>query len=183
MPCKLRWAKGNLGAADGVAAGGPALDRRPERSRIEALMSLAASRPLAGAPDMADRRYAGMAGEARCSQDLAALARYGFGQRAARQPARNSQQDWCTQGHILRHTGQIPLFIEEVARQLIDRGVLTGRCRPVCRERRTGTRWKFPRPCRASSPPVSIACPRKTRHCCNLRPWSDRAFRRICLPP
>jgi tetratricopeptide (TPR) repeat protein len=27
--------------------------------------------------------------------------------------------------HIIRHTGQIPLFIEEVARQLISRGVLT----------------------------------------------------------
>lgn len=27
---------------------------------------------------------------------------------------------------ILRHTGQIPLFIEEVARQLMDRGVVTG---------------------------------------------------------
>jgi len=26
--------------------------------------------------------------------------------------------------HMLRHTGQVPLFIEEVARQLIDRGVL-----------------------------------------------------------
>lgn len=26
--------------------------------------------------------------------------------------------------HILRHTGQVPLFIEEVARQLIDRGIL-----------------------------------------------------------
>jgi class 3 adenylate cyclase/tetratricopeptide (TPR) repeat protein len=29
-------------------------------------------------------------------------------------------------GHILRHTGQVPLFIEEVARQLISRGVLGG---------------------------------------------------------
>ncbi len=28
--------------------------------------------------------------------------------------------------HILRHTGQVPLFIEEVARQLINRGVLEG---------------------------------------------------------
>jgi class 3 adenylate cyclase/tetratricopeptide (TPR) repeat protein len=28
--------------------------------------------------------------------------------------------------HILRHTGQIPLFIEEVARQLVNRGVLEG---------------------------------------------------------
>ena len=28
--------------------------------------------------------------------------------------------------HILRHTGQVPLFIEEVARQLINRGVLDG---------------------------------------------------------
>ena len=28
--------------------------------------------------------------------------------------------------HILRHTGQVPLFIEEVARQLIDRGALEG---------------------------------------------------------
>ncbi len=28
--------------------------------------------------------------------------------------------------HILRHTGQIPLFIEEVARQLINRGVIDG---------------------------------------------------------
>lgn len=27
-------------------------------------------------------------------------------------------------GHILRHTGQVPLFIEEVARQLLNRGVL-----------------------------------------------------------
>ena len=26
--------------------------------------------------------------------------------------------------HVLRHTGQVPLFIEEVARQLIDRGIL-----------------------------------------------------------
>jgi class 3 adenylate cyclase/tetratricopeptide (TPR) repeat protein len=29
-------------------------------------------------------------------------------------------------GHILRHTGQVPLFIEEVARQLINGGVLDG---------------------------------------------------------
>ncbi|HKH00319.1 MAG TPA: AAA family ATPase, partial [Bradyrhizobium sp.] len=29
-------------------------------------------------------------------------------------------------GHILRHTGQVPLFIEEVARQLINEGVLDG---------------------------------------------------------
>lgn len=28
--------------------------------------------------------------------------------------------------HILRHTGQIPLFVEEVARQLINRGILDG---------------------------------------------------------
>lgn len=28
--------------------------------------------------------------------------------------------------HILRHTGQVPLFIEEVARQLVNRGVLEG---------------------------------------------------------
>lgn len=28
--------------------------------------------------------------------------------------------------HILRHTGQVPLFIEEVARQLINRGILEG---------------------------------------------------------
>jgi class 3 adenylate cyclase/tetratricopeptide (TPR) repeat protein len=27
-------------------------------------------------------------------------------------------------GHVLRHTGQVPLFIEEVARQLLDRGVI-----------------------------------------------------------
>ena len=26
--------------------------------------------------------------------------------------------------HVLRHTGQVPLFIEEVARQLINRGIL-----------------------------------------------------------
>ena len=29
-------------------------------------------------------------------------------------------------GHILRHTGQVPLFIEEVARQLVNRGALEG---------------------------------------------------------
>ena len=29
-------------------------------------------------------------------------------------------------GHILRHTGQVPLFIEEVARQLLNRGVIDG---------------------------------------------------------
>ena len=28
--------------------------------------------------------------------------------------------------HILRHTGQIPLFIEEVARQLVSRGIVDG---------------------------------------------------------
>src|SRR5450759_3957260 len=28
--------------------------------------------------------------------------------------------------HVLRHTGQVPLFIEEVARQLVDRGILNG---------------------------------------------------------
>ena len=28
--------------------------------------------------------------------------------------------------HILRHTGQVPLFIEEVARQLLNRGVIDG---------------------------------------------------------
>src|SRR5665647_86595 len=28
--------------------------------------------------------------------------------------------------HILRHTGQVPLFIEEVARQLVNQGVLEG---------------------------------------------------------
>jgi tetratricopeptide (TPR) repeat protein len=39
--------------------------------------------------------------------------------------------------HILRHTGQIPLFIEEVARQLIDRGVLKDDPRGLP----AGTRW------------------------------------------
>ena len=28
--------------------------------------------------------------------------------------------------HVLRHTGQVPLFIEEVARQLVNRGILNG---------------------------------------------------------
>ena len=56
-----------------------------------------------------------------------------LGQRAARRFARHGADLDALKARILRHTGQIPLFIEEVARQLIDRGP-RGRCRPVCRQ-------------------------------------------------
>ena len=49
--------------------------------------------------------------------------------------------------HILRHTGQVPLFIEEVARQLIHRGVLGGDAGGSA-AKSPWERWKFLPPCR-----------------------------------
>ena len=139
--------QGGLDAADRPVAGGPSLDRRPKRDRHRG-PDVARGEPSAADPaDMADRRHAGMAGAARRSQDLAAVPRCRLGERAARRSAWHGADLDALKAHILRHTGQVPLFIEEVARQLISRGVLEP-TRAGLPPRRRGTPWKFRPPCR-----------------------------------
>ena len=104
-------------AADDVAAGGSALDRWPKRDGDRSPDVAGGEPAAAGAADMADGRYAGMAGTAGCAADLASVARCHLGKRVARRFARHGADLDALKAHILRHTGQIPLFIEEVARQ------------------------------------------------------------------
>ncbi len=72
---------------------------------------------------------------------------------------------------------QIPLFIEEVARQLI---------RSPRRWRRRGILGhprKFLPPFRSDRVAHRIACRKKTRRFCSSLRSSDRAYRHICSPP
>ena len=65
---------------------------------IEALTSLAAEPAAAGAADMANRTYAGMAGGARRPANLASLPRRQRGEHAARRSARLGRRPRCAQG-------------------------------------------------------------------------------------
>jgi hypothetical protein len=84
--------------------------------------------------------------------------------------------------HVLRHTGQIPLFVEEVARQLINRAVLDGDASRFAAKAR-GTRWRFLPPCRGSLLPESIVFRRRTNPFFSLHPLSGRKVHQRCSPP
>ena len=82
--------------------------------------------------------------------------------------------------HVLRHTGQVPLFIEEVARQLIDRGDPRGRRQPVCRASAVGCAGNSSHRARGHRVPHRSFVRRKTRPFSNSHPSSDRESHLTC---
>jgi len=81
--------------------------------------------------------------------------------------------------HVLRHAGQVPLFIEEVARQLVNRGILNG----------DAGRFATKAPWDALEIPPTVQgviasridrLAKKTSPFSNSHLWSARAFQRAC---
>ena len=115
------------GAADDIAAGGSSLDRRTKRNRDRGLDVARGGPPAAGTADMADGGYAGMASRGwMCAE-------YGFG------PSISLRRMRCLTVCFGRRRNSMPsrpmcsgtparsrCFIEEVARQLVNRGILEG---------------------------------------------------------
>ena len=90
---------------------------------IDALMSLTGRSAAPDSADMAGPRRSRMAVAARCAQVWLRSLDVGSANALLDSLLGKEERLAALKSRILRHTGQIPLFIEEVARQLIGRGV------------------------------------------------------------
>ncbi len=98
----------------------------PKRKRRRSPDVARGKPPAVDRPDVADGRHPGLAGAAGRPQGLAAVLDISSANALLENLLGTAPNRDALKAHILRHTGQVPLFIEEVARQLINRGVLDG---------------------------------------------------------
>ena len=140
--------QGGLDAADGTAAGGPSLDRRPERNRHRIADVARGEPPAADPADMADGGYAGMAGAARRAPDLAAVPRYRLGKCAARRSPGHGARSRGAQGAIFFATPARCRCSSKKSRGNSSIAASSTAMPAGLPRSRPGRRWKFPPPCK-----------------------------------